>query len=443
MGSPILQRLRAVPPVLACLAALLLAPHSRAELAVPDVADLTRIDQFTRPEPQDAVTATYILRTWPHATLGEAYVIVTDHNEPAYLGALDKLAAFHRGSVLQVADLGALRGSSAERAGLAAELLRRRPRFVALAPKAGSFTENMLLGFWSVLGTLGSDQQLPVFPGILAAPDAEAFQALVRRSIAYHPQARGDIRPFAMAQVLGPRPYGMRSLQKVRILGQVFGRWGRPVNSLVVLEASAVRLGVEVSLELGQWKTAATTDGPVSSIPSEARPALDAATLLVLFGHGSPGTECSLRVSAFRDVPMAGKIVMSGDCYSAAPLLQARGSPGNAPDSALAIDPESFAMLAARNGAVVVYAHMHENQGFPFLYPVLENCLNGLTVGEAYQRLINAILALRHQVPRQLAAPDRSTPERPGDDANDLLYIIIGDPALQPFAGLAPEAPAR
>ena len=82
-------------------------------------------------------------------------------------------------------------------------------------------------------------------------------------------------------------------------------------------------------------------------------------------------------------------------------------------------------MRAVQNGAVVAFAHLRENAGFPHLYPVLEGWMNGLTVGEAYQRLLNALVA--------------EGGIQPG--ANPLLYVVIGDPALQPLEKMAPIKP--
>ena len=58
------------------------------ELPVPNIADVTRVDRDTPPSQQDGITATYILKTSPHATVGDAYVIVTDETEAAYLDPL-------------------------------------------------------------------------------------------------------------------------------------------------------------------------------------------------------------------------------------------------------------------------------------------------------------------------------------------------------------------
>jgi hypothetical protein len=292
----------------------------------------------------------------------------------------------------------------------------------------------MLLGMWHTLGTLTNDQQLSVFPGILAAPGPAAFRSLIDRSIQYQPQAEAQVRPFVMGQVLGPKPFGQRSLQKVRMLRNWFADYGRTTHSLVVLAYSAVAQGVTVAPVTNQWQVAMSGPGDfVKAIPAEARPELDGASLLLMFGHGSRGNACSLDVSAFQDVRMTGKVVMCGDCFSAAGGESSTSASGEGHDAKNPRQEEaSFAMRAVENGAVVVYAHIAENAGFPHLFPVLENWMDGLTVGEAYQRQINALIAFNH-----FRVPDLGS--RDAEALNSLLYVIIGDPALQPLARMTPS----
>jgi hypothetical protein len=389
------------------------------ELPVPDIGDVTRVDRNNPPGRQDAVTATYILKTNSHPTLGDAYIVVTDQTDSASLNSLERLANFHHGSIIHVQDLDALRTAETERDQLTSDLRQAQPRFVAIAPKPESFTENMVLGMWYVLTKLSDDQQLPVFPGILAAPNQTAFQTLIDRSIDYRPQTTAQVRPFVMGQVLGPEPFGQRSLQKVRMMRNLFAGYGCSTRSLILLAYSAVERGVAVAPATDQWQAA--MNGPnqnIPAIPPDARPALDDASLLLMFGHGNPGTMCSLDTSAFRDVRMTGKTVMCGDCFSAA-------------SSSVSASDESFALRAVDNGADVVYAHMRENAGFPHLFPVLEAWMDGLTVGEAYQRLINALLAFNGLSGDTLISGDM-------EETNSLLYVIIGDPALQPLAKMIP-----
>ena len=55
------------------------------ELPVPKISDVARVDRDTPPSQQDAVTATYILKLSLHATLGDAYVIVTKPTRPSLI----------------------------------------------------------------------------------------------------------------------------------------------------------------------------------------------------------------------------------------------------------------------------------------------------------------------------------------------------------------------
>ena len=402
------------------------APTVATELPVPKISEVARVDRDSPPSAQDATTATYILKTNPHATLGEAYVIVTDQTNEASLHSLERLAAFHHGTILRTKDLSALDTPPARRDQLIAGLRQAQPRFVAIAPRPYNFTKSMLAGMWSVLTALGDDHQLPVFPGILAAPNPMALNALVDRSINYRPLAQSQVSPFVMGQVLSSEPFGLRSLQKVRMMTNLFGDYGCPTHSLVILASTAVAAGLIVAPAPGQWQVAMTNPGQfIKSIPAAAQSALNDSSLLLLFGHGSPETECCLDFSAFRNVRMTGKIVMSGNCYSAA-VTASGASPTD----------ESFALLAVEKGAAVVFAHMTENAGFPHLFPVLENWMQGLTVGEAYQRQINALIAQNGASPN-----DFGSTTQPEAGADDLLYVVIGDPALQPLVKMTPLKP--
>ena len=63
---------------------------------------------------------------------------------------------------------------------------------------------------------------------------------------------------------------------------------------------------------------------------------------------------------------------------------------------------------------------------------MLEAWTEGLTVGEAYQRLLNALIGMSRLSPTNLALPDGAN-TRAVMQRNELLYALIGDPALQPF----------
>jgi hypothetical protein len=420
-------------PVLALLAAMGSVcggcdSAAAGELPVPRLSEVARVDRDGQAPPEVANTSTFILKTSAREPLGNAYVIVTDQTDDVYLRPLEKLAKFHQGTVLRVKDLGRLADDAATRDKLKADLQSARPRYVAIAPKLESFRETMLTALWDVLAGLDDKHSLAAFPGLLVAPDQESFAALVDRSIAYHPQPVAQVRPFVMGQVMGPMPPGMRSLQKVRMMRNLFAEFGRPASSLVIRAYSAVQSDTTVAPAPNEWQV--DMDGPgqyVKTIPAPAKPALDDASLLLMYGHGVPGMACSLDVGAFHDVKMTGKVVLCGACYSAG-----NANPNSPPATGGSFEgqpagqrEESFALRAVQNGAVVVFAHLRENEGFPHLYPMLEGWMNGLTVGEAYQRLLNALIA--------------EGGVQPG--ANRLLYVVIGDPALQPLEKMTPVKP--
>jgi hypothetical protein len=100
-------------------------------------------------------------------------------------------------------------------------------------------------------------------------------------------------------------------------------------------------------------------------------------------------------------------------------------------------EKERFLVRAVQNGAVITFGHMRFNGGFPFLYPVLEEWLEGKTVGEGYQKLMNAILYKVKAPPSEVLKGEKRTRMA----GNMLAYVVIGDPALTPFKGVegAPE----
>ncbi len=251
------------------------------------------------------------------------------------------------------------------------------------------------------------------------------------------------MRPFVIGQVVDSSPMGQRSFQKVGISRNLFNQYGCQTASLVV-RTFRLRLpeGSSAGKEDGQRQWDVSAAGPhqlVAELPPVAKRALDEASLLLLFGHGAPGMTCSLDVSVFRNVKMIDKVVLCGSCFSAFPSESdfppvVRGADG----SAIRNDRERFVMRAIENGAVAVLGHMRENSGFPHLYPVLEAWMDGLSVGEAYQRLINAILDVRGLMPGELVLREGvAGSEAAAMRRNPLLYVIVGDPALRPLTRMS------
>ena len=162
------------------------------------------------------------------------------------------------------------------------------------------------------------------------------------------------------------------------------------------------------------------------------------ASLVVMFGHGVPGMACGLKVEAFDNLVLTNKVILCGSCFSAAPMKSDFPKMAVGPDgSAVVADRKRFVMEAVEHGAVVALGHMRTNAGFPHLYPVLDSLLHGETVGEAYQRLIDGLLAWTQLDTDELVLtkpePSNSLPVM---KRNQLLYVIIGDPALRPLTPL-------
>jgi hypothetical protein len=404
------------------------------ELPIPNIDAITRADRNTQPTQEELQSSTFILKTQPHPALGDGYVIVTDHRDAGYLEPLRRLAKHRKGTVIQVDDLAALVRRADAREKLITRLQKAAPRFVAIAPRAESYRENTLLAIWQVLSSLDADPQLDVYPGLLVAPSLAAFEALVERSIRYEPQRPSAVRPFVVGQVVNFTVSGQRSLQKVGIMKVLFGQYGCSTPSLVARTFQARKPDAGNPTEDHQWEISA--DAPrrlISVLPPQVKRAMDEASLLVMYGHGAPGMVCGMDIRALGDVKMTNKVVLCGSCFSAAPRESDFPAMPRGPDgSEIQRDKKSIAMGAVENGATVVYGHMRLNGGFPQLFPVLEAWMDGLTVGEAYQRQINAIIALGRLRPAEFVLADIE--DRPAAARrNTLLYVVIGDPALQPL----------
>lgn len=410
------------------------------ELPIPRLDAITQVDRQHRPSQDEVRSATFMVKPQPHRVSGEGYVIVTDHRDGGFLEPLERLAKHRSGTILRVDDLAALGRDAGAREKLEADIRTANPRFVAIAPRWESFRENMILGLWQVLAALDADPQIDALPGLLVARDAKTLASLVDRSIKYRPRVQRAVRPFVVGQVMDSSVLGMRSLQKVGIMRVFFDQYGCSTPSLVTRTFRARKPDGEHSAEGPRWEISAAAPREfIASLPAGAQESLDAASLVVLFGHGVPGMICGLDVDAFRDVEMADKVVLCGSCFSMAPGESDFPAIPRGPDgSEIRADREDFAMRAVENGSVAVYAHMRLNSGFPNLYPVLRGWMDGETVGEAYQRQLNALVALSGLKPDELVLDDAS--DRQGAmRRNSLLCVVIGDPALTPMGRMSVE----
>jgi len=414
-----------------------LLASAATELKIPEIGDLPRVSRGTRLSRQAAQHSAYLLRTSPHAVSGDRYVVLTDHTSGEFLKPLNALVRHHDGELITVRDLARLHDSPRESDQVQTRLRKLQTRYVAIAPRLESFRENMLLGMWELLSTLDEDPQIDALPGLLLASDAAGFSRLIDQSIRYQPLDSTNIRPLAISQVRSNAE--TRSLQKAGVLRRHFAGYGyqTPVVAIYSQQADkAPRLPGNLV-----WNLTAPGGGKfVERFPDDLTQVLVRTNLIIMHGHGIPGMSCSLDVAGL-PADMSGKILLSGSCFSAAPvksdLPAMRQAPGGYTlkpgDAAKA--PQAFALAAVDRGAVVVFGHQRLGSGFPHLYPVLEAWTRGQTVGEAYQQLLNGLIELQgfrsgDFVIRNQPQQRRQPPQ------NRLLYVVIGDPALQPLKTL-------
>ena len=402
-----------------------------SDLPIPDIADITRIDETTQASRAERQITCYLLATKPHPVEAKGYVIITDHTEAAPLASLDRLAAARSAEVLKVADLSAVHADAEAWAALRTRVTGAKPRFVAVAPRLETYCQKMLVSMWDLLAGLDDDPELDVFPGFLVAPNHTALDALVTRSLEFQPQTPKTFRPFVIGQVLNGTPLGIRSLQKVGIMRRLFDELGYATPSLVVLKPKAAEQRKITAPDVWYADTPGRNEH-LAAFPPKARKALEASSLLITYGHGTPGMVCSMDVGAYSDIDLLGKVVLSGSCFSGAPRHWNPPLPARIKDGP---DKERFLLRAVQNGATVGFGHMKFNGGFPYLFPVLEHWLQGGTVGEGYQRLINAVLKQLKETPARVLTGER----RAQFAGNMMLYVVIGDPSLRPFAGIAQE----
>lgn len=397
------------------------------KFVVPEIADLKRIAKGVRLSRDDARNSAFVLATEPHAVDGMQYVILTDHVEAAFLEPLQKLAAHHQGQILSVADLALLYQRPKQFAELQKRLQEIGPRYVAIAPRLDSFRENMLMGMWELLSTLDNDPEIDVFPGFLVASNASAFSKLVEQSLKHTAVAHGKLRPIAVSQVLSDAE--TRSLQKAAMLRQHFRKNNleTPVVAIYGKKAkTAPRLkGEQV------WNLEAPGGGEfIESFSADLSSKFDESNLIIMHGHGIPGMSCSVDIQGI-PANLQGKVLMTGSCFSASPSKSDLPEMRDAPGGYTVQKRDAFVLRAIDQGAIVAFGHQRLSSGFPHLYPVLECWLQGNTVGEGYQRLMNGLINLKEVESGGFVIREQ-TKKRPPQ--NSLLYVVIGDPALQPFA---------
>ncbi|TKG90765.1 hypothetical protein EYV94_23155 [Puteibacter caeruleilacunae] len=396
-------------------------------LSIPEVDEIERVENGKRPSMKAMKNTEYILSTATHKAIGDAYVILTDHTDAEYLKSLNKLAKYRKAEIIQTADLANLYKDEKELKKLHKQLMKLKPKYAAIAPRLESYRENMLLGVYELLCNLDDDPLLDAYPGVLIASDAEKFEALVERTINYEPMTRKALAPAAICMI--PNQKELRSLQKNGIIHNLFADYGYDAPMLNIYKKNAVGGPL-----LSGDKSYNMTMQPkqfVKHIPDSMSSVFIDASLWVLHGHGLPGVSCGVDIDALSE-PLNSKVILCGSCFSASTQHSDLTPMKISPDGFPIVPREAFALKALDQGAAVVFGHMRLNSGFPRLMPVLETFLQGRTVGEAYQELINGDLLKMKFDSHQLAV--REKPENPRRiKQNILLYVLFGDPALQPI----------
>ena len=261
----------------------------------------------------------FALYAQPHKTLGDAYVIVTDLNDGIRKQALTKLAEFHHGSIIQILDLGALENDPAARTSLRTQLLKSKPKFVAIAPRPENYRENVQLALLSVFAQLDGSNQIAVYPGWLTAPDDKSFVKLLQHSYDPITYDRSTLKPMIFAQVPGPHRGGTRSVSKAALLQPFFRTLGLAPNICVVKTDAATKAGLQTPVFDAEGVVLNIDSQVLGMLPKKQAAQFLNSNLILLFGHGVPGMTCSMRVSAFDSLSFANKIVLCGSCFSAAP----------------------------------------------------------------------------------------------------------------------------
>ena len=409
---------------------LFAAPTKSATLVIPTPDQIPRVKPGQTPTLQARRMSCWVQDTKEHQPLGKTYVVLTDVQDQVGIKAVDKLLNHHEGKLLKLDNLKNLSKDTQARERLRLQLIKLKPRYVAVVPQLQSYRENTLLALWDVFTRLDEDPYLDVYPGLLVASDTKGLSNLIERSITYD-AAKQSKNFFGISQIFDP---GYKSFQKIEVLKGSLKQVGYTsanltINSMPGLEN---RVGFPAVSGNDHWVLQGSRRSPVAKLPQEARKKLEKSSLTMFFGHGVPGRIVGMKVDALNPVNFSNQIILSGSCYSGV---------GTATDCAMAgpvagsLDPKlkRFSLTMVDRGAVSVFCHMRLNMGFPHVYPMLESYLANRSLGESYQRLINAFIEGQDGFTPQWytkQTPARSTQSR---KMNQFLYMQIGDPALVPI----------
>ena len=372
----------------------------------------------------------WVQDTKAHAPLGKAYVVLTDVQDEVSTKAVKKLLNHHKGKLLKVGNLKNLSSDPKAREQLRLQLAKLKPRYVAVVPQLQSYRENTLLALWDVFTRLDEDRFLDVYPGLLVASDAASLSGLIERSINFN-AAKQPKNFFGISQIFDP---GYKSFQKIEVLKGSLKQAGYTSANLTINSIPGLqnRAGFPAIAGKNHWVLQGSRRNPVATLPGPARKKLEKSSLTMLFGHGVPGRIVGMKVDALNPVNFSNQVILSGSCYSGV---------GTATDCAMAgpvagsLDPKlkRFSLTMIDRGAVSVFCHMRLNMGFPHVYPMLESYLANRSLGESYQRLINAFIEVQGGFTPQWYTKQTAPRSIQSRKMNQFLYMQIGDPALVPI----------
>jgi hypothetical protein len=253
---------------------------------------------------------------------------------------------------------------------------------------------------------------------------------LIDRTINYRSIPQKNLRPFAISQV--PSNTESRSLQKAGILRKVFADYGIETPTLAIYTPKATDAPQLKGKRIWNIRLASKGDF-LKTFDPQPREALRNSQLVIMHGHGIPGMSCSVDIEGI-PAKSNNQVILSGSCFSAAPVKSDFPRMASAPGGYKVDQRPAFGTRYIDRGATVFFGHMRLSSGFPHLYPVLEKWLQGASVGEAYQQLMNSIIEMRGFRPGRYVVKQPVTQRRVPQNA--LLYVIFGDPALVPFETL-------
>lgn len=399
---------------------------------IPDVADIYRVKPGEKMNLKSSPNYEFIFATQQHPVSGNSYVIITDQTEKGFVEPLKKLAKFRDASIINVKNMAQLYNDAAEIERVKQALIRKKAKYVAIAPRVSSYSENMLLSVLEVLTQLDDDALVDVYPGVLYASTPTTFAQLIDRSINYKTITKSELKPMSICMI--PNNSELRSWQKNMIMQKMFAKDGYNIPILNIYNSKVTQKPLLPKNYNGDFETLRFTNKKyIKKLPKKIENQIQQSNFITYFGHGLPGVSCGLDKSSLPE-KLNTKVMLLGSCFSASsetPDINTRKSP----DGKTVKVGKSYGIQAVDNGATVVLGHIRTNQGFPVVFPVVEAFLKGETVGKAYQELLNTSIQSRNLDTKNLAF--RTTPKNPRNiPQNVMLYIIFGDPAIVPLQAM-------